>query len=176
MIRSHDRMMLARAARLALRAHGEAEPNPTVGCIVHDSNDVRAGEGRTARCGGPHAEVVALREAGTSARGGTAWVTLEPCNHHGRTPPCVDALVTAGIRRVVIGTRDPNPVASGGIERLRAAGVVVDVVDDVTGRLRSNTMTAIMGGSGSGKSSLLNALCGRAYCECGPCRCWIPTA
>lgn len=131
MIRSRDRMMLARAARLALRAHGEAEPNPTVGCIVHDSNDVRAGEGRTARCGGPHAEVVALREAGASARGGTAWVTLEPCNHHGRTPPCVDALLTAGVRRVVIGTRDPNPVASGGIERLRAAGVVVDVVDDV---------------------------------------------
>lgn len=127
----HDRAMLATAARLALRAHGEAEPNPTVGCIIEDRDGHRVGEGRTAICGGPHAEVVALARAGEAARGGTAWVTLEPCNHHGRTPPCVDALIQAGIARVVIGMADPNPVAAGGIQRLRDAGVQVDLVDDL---------------------------------------------
>jgi diaminohydroxyphosphoribosylaminopyrimidine deaminase/5-amino-6-(5-phosphoribosylamino)uracil reductase len=80
-----------------------------------------------ARAGGPHAEVIALREAGARARGGTLYLTLEPCNHHGRTPPCVDALLEAGLARVVIGCLDPNPfVAGGGATRLAKAGVVVD--------------------------------------------------
>ena len=127
----HDRTMLEMAARLALRGHGEAEPNPTVGCVIADRDGHRVGHGRTSRCGGPHAEVVALARAGASAREGTAWVTLEPCNHHGRTPPCVDALIQAGIRRVVIGMADPNPVAAGGIARLREAGIQVDLMPDL---------------------------------------------
>ena len=127
----HDATMLAAAARLALRAHGEAEPNPTVGCIIADADGQRVGAGRTARCGGPHAEIVALARAGNAARNGTAWVTLEPCNHHGRTPPCVDALIKAGIARVVIGMADPNPVAAGGIDRLRAEGIQVQLVSGV---------------------------------------------
>ncbi|MAC19720.1 MAG: riboflavin biosynthesis protein RibD [Phycisphaerae bacterium] len=126
-----DRDLLSRAARLALRGHGHAEPNPSVGCIIADRNGRIAGRGRTQRPGGPHAEVMALRQAGDDARGGTAWVTLEPCNHHGRTPPCVEALLAAGIARIVVGTVDPNPLAAGGIARLRAAGVEVVVIDDV---------------------------------------------
>ncbi len=123
--------MLERAARIALRAHGEAEPNPTVGCIVADRDGVWAGSGRTSAPGGPHAEVSALAAAGERARGGTMWVTLEPCNHHGRTPPCVDAILAAGISRVVVGHRDRNAIAAGGLERLRESGVVVDVREDV---------------------------------------------
>ncbi len=128
---SRDREMLIRAARLAGRSHGLAEPNPTVGCIVSDAAGRIVGRGRTARTGGPHAEVQALAEAGDAARGGTAWVTLEPCNHHGRTPPCVDAVLAAGIRRLVVGSVDPNPIAAGGIDRLRAAGVEVVLIEDV---------------------------------------------
>ena len=123
-----DRRRLEHAARLALRGHGEAEPNPSVGCVIADAAGRVVAEGRTERVGGPHAEVVALRAAGDAARGGTAWVTLEPCNHHGRTPPCVDAMIDAGVARIVIGTRDPNPVAAGGLDRLRAAGVEVEVL------------------------------------------------
>ena len=126
-----DRDLLSRAARLALRGHGEAEPNPSVGCIVADRDGRIVGRGRTQRCGGLHAEIVALHQARDHARGGTAWVTLEPCNHHGRTPPCVDAILAAGIARLVVGTVDPNPLAAGGIARLRAAGVEVVVMDDV---------------------------------------------
>lgn len=128
---SHDRTMLRAAAAIACRAHGAAEPNPTVGCIIEDAEGHRVGEGRTSRFGGPHAEVMALAAAGTSARGGTAWVTLEPCNHHGRTPPCVDAVIRAGLARVVIGMVDPNPIATGGIDRLREAGIRVDIVEDL---------------------------------------------
>jgi diaminohydroxyphosphoribosylaminopyrimidine deaminase/5-amino-6-(5-phosphoribosylamino)uracil reductase len=131
-----DRKMLERAARVALRGHGDAEPNPSVGCVIADATGRVVAEGRTAICGGPHAEVVALRRAGDSARGGTAWVTLEPCNHHGRTPPCVVAIIAAGVGRVVVGVRDPNPVAAGGLDRLRAAGIEVVVRADVTAARR----------------------------------------
>ncbi len=104
-------------------------PNPRVGCALV-RGDVLLGLGFHQRCGGPHAEVEALRAAATAlgpdaARGATAYVTLEPCNHHGRTPPCVDALLAAGVVRVVVAVRDPHPVAGGGLERLRAAGVAV---------------------------------------------------
>jgi diaminohydroxyphosphoribosylaminopyrimidine deaminase/5-amino-6-(5-phosphoribosylamino)uracil reductase len=102
-------------------------PNPWVGCIV-EATDGRIFEGATEPPGGRHAEVVALDAAGASARGATAWVTLEPCAHHGRTGPCADALIAAGVARVVIGLEDPDArVAGRGIERLRAAGVAVDV-------------------------------------------------
>jgi diaminohydroxyphosphoribosylaminopyrimidine deaminase/5-amino-6-(5-phosphoribosylamino)uracil reductase len=97
-----------------------------VGCVLVSAGQV-VGEGWHERAGGPHAEVVALRAAGAAAKGATAYVTLEPCNHQGRTPPCANALVDAGIRRVVAAMRDPNPAVCGaGFETLRAAGVEVD--------------------------------------------------
>ena len=94
-------------------------PNPVVGAVVVARDEV-VGEGWHERTGGPHAEVVALEAAGERARGGTLFVTLEPCAHHGRTPPCVDAILAAGIARVVVGARDPNPKPDGrGFARLR---------------------------------------------------------
>jgi diaminohydroxyphosphoribosylaminopyrimidine deaminase/5-amino-6-(5-phosphoribosylamino)uracil reductase len=120
-----DRGFLRRAVRLALRGHGGAEPNPTVGCvIVRDGRTIAEGFHR--RCGEAHAEAMALRQAGPAARGATAFVTLEPCNHHGRTPPCSEALIAAGVARVVYATGDPHPKAQGGAARLAAAGIAVE--------------------------------------------------
>ena len=130
-IHDHDRMMLERAARRALRGHGEAEPNPSVGCVIADASGRVVGEGRTRHPGGPHAEIEAIRAAAAAARGGTAWVTLEPCNHHGKTPPCVDAIIAAGIARVVVGSPESNEFASGGMDRLREAGIEVVLRPDV---------------------------------------------
>jgi diaminohydroxyphosphoribosylaminopyrimidine deaminase/5-amino-6-(5-phosphoribosylamino)uracil reductase len=104
---------------------GGTYPNPPVGAVILDSDGEVAGIGATEPTGGPHAEVVALRRAGVRAAGGTAVVTLEPCNHHGRTPPCVDALVAAGISTVVYAVSDPNAVAAGGATRLSESGVHV---------------------------------------------------
>lgn len=119
-----DAAWMQRAIALAWQAGPEVRPNPRVGCVlVRDG--VCVGEGFHARVGGPHAEVVALRAAGDAARGATAYVTLEPCNHHGRTPPCVDGLLAAGVTRVVCACRDPHPQARGGLDRLAAAGVEV---------------------------------------------------
>ena len=117
---------MRRAARIALRANGDAEPNPMVGCVVLDRSGGIVAEARTARCGGPHAERAALGSAGPLARGGTLLTTLEPCCHHGRTPPCTDAIIEAGIERVIFGTVDPNPVAAGGARVLVEAGIRVD--------------------------------------------------
>ncbi|MBE0416441.1 MAG: bifunctional diaminohydroxyphosphoribosylaminopyrimidine deaminase/5-amino-6-(5-phosphoribosylamino)uracil reductase RibD [Coriobacteriia bacterium] len=120
---------LRRAWTLAQRGLGTTSPNPMVGCVVvRDSRVI--GEGWHERVGGPHAEAVALVQAGPSACDATAYVTLEPCAHHGRTPPCTDALVKAGVARVVIGMPDPSEVASGGAERLRAAGIDVSFAED----------------------------------------------
>ena len=118
---------LARALDLAERGRGGTAPNPVVGAVlVHDG--VVVGEGWHQRAGGPHAEVVALDAAGDDARGATLYVSLEPCAHHGRTPPCADALIAAGVSRVVAAVGDPNPKTNGlGFERLRAAGVEVDL-------------------------------------------------
>lgn len=116
--------LMRRAAALAAGRH--THPNPTVGCVVLDRHGAVVGEGHHPGPGQPHAEVMALAEAGPAARGGTAIVTLEPCVHHGRTPPCVEALVAAGVARVVVGAIDPDPrVAGAGIERLAAAGIEV---------------------------------------------------
>ncbi|MDA8316621.1 MAG: bifunctional diaminohydroxyphosphoribosylaminopyrimidine deaminase/5-amino-6-(5-phosphoribosylamino)uracil reductase RibD [Actinomycetota bacterium] len=115
------------ALELAQRARAYSSPNPWVGCRLVAA-DGRVFEGSTAPPGGPHAEVVALRNAGAAARGATAYVTLEPCAHHGRTPPCTDALIAARARRVVVGILDPDPRVNGrGLSALRAAGVEVEL-------------------------------------------------
>ncbi|MBQ1012029.1 bifunctional diaminohydroxyphosphoribosylaminopyrimidine deaminase/5-amino-6-(5-phosphoribosylamino)uracil reductase RibD, partial [Micromonospora sp. M51] len=113
---------MRRAIELAARGLGTTSPNPVVGCVLLDSDGEVVGEGFHAYAGGPHAEIVALAQAGRRAKGGTAVVTLEPCDHTGRTGPCSSALVQAGVGRVVIAVPDPNPVASGGAATLRAAG------------------------------------------------------
>lgn len=118
---------MARALRLARRGHYTTMPNPRVGCVLVKHDRV-VGEGFHVRAGEPHAEVNALREAGAAARGATAYVTLEPCSHHGRTGPCAVALVRAGVGQVVVAMQDPNPqVAGRGIARLREAGIPVQV-------------------------------------------------
>ncbi|MFN7751192.1 MAG: bifunctional diaminohydroxyphosphoribosylaminopyrimidine deaminase/5-amino-6-(5-phosphoribosylamino)uracil reductase RibD [Pseudomonadota bacterium] len=119
---------MARALELAARGLHTTTPNPRVGCVIVDSGGEVAGEGWHEVAGGPHAEVVALRAAGARARGSTAYVTLEPCSHHGRTPPCADALLAAGVARVVAAMRDPNPRVRGeGLARLAAAGIATEV-------------------------------------------------
>jgi diaminohydroxyphosphoribosylaminopyrimidine deaminase/5-amino-6-(5-phosphoribosylamino)uracil reductase len=120
-----EQAAMHRALALAETARGRTSPNPPVGAVILDRAEALAGEGITAPAGGPHAEVAALAAAGDRARGGTAVVTLEPCAHTGRTGPCTEALLAAGIRRVVYAVDDPNPLASGGADALRAAGVTV---------------------------------------------------
>jgi diaminohydroxyphosphoribosylaminopyrimidine deaminase/5-amino-6-(5-phosphoribosylamino)uracil reductase len=122
-----DEKPLARALELAERGRGTTAPNPLVGAVLVRDGEV-VGEGWHERAGGPHAEIVALQQAGPRARGATLYVTLEPCAHHGRTPPCADALVEAAVARVVAAVGDPNPLTNGaGFERLRAAGVEVEL-------------------------------------------------
>jgi diaminohydroxyphosphoribosylaminopyrimidine deaminase/5-amino-6-(5-phosphoribosylamino)uracil reductase len=117
---------MRRAVALSARALGATAPNPVVGCVILDTAGDVVGEGWHRKAGGPHAEVHALRAAGERARGGTAVVTLEPCNHTGRTGPCAQALIEAGVARVVHAVSDPSPAASGGAATLRAAGVDVE--------------------------------------------------
>ncbi|WP_413763210.1 bifunctional diaminohydroxyphosphoribosylaminopyrimidine deaminase/5-amino-6-(5-phosphoribosylamino)uracil reductase RibD [Variovorax sp. Varisp41] len=127
----HDAQHMASALRLAASALLITDPNPRVGCVIADAQGRVLGQGHTQKAGGPHAEVMALRDAaaqGHSVAGASAYVTLEPCAHHGRTGPCCDALIAAGIGRVVASLADPNPLVAGqGFERLRAAGVAVEV-------------------------------------------------
>lgn len=121
---------LDRAVELASRGHGTVLPNPVVGCVLLSPVGGIVGEGWHQRAGGPHAEVVALSDAGDAARGATAVVTLEPCDHAGRTGPCSRALIAAGITKVIVAVRDPWPTAAGGIETLRAAGIEVVEPDE----------------------------------------------
>ena len=122
-----DREHLARALELAERGRGGTAPNPVVGAVLVRDGIV-VGEGWHERAGGPHAEIVALEAAGEDAQGATLYVSLEPCAHHGRTPPCADAVVAAGVTRVVAAVGDPNPKTSGvGLDRLRAGGVEVEI-------------------------------------------------
>ena len=121
-----DHALMARALRLAERGAYTARPNPMVGCVIARDGEV-VGEGWHQRKGGPHAEVFALQAAGDRARGATAYVSLEPCAHHGSTPPCADALVAAGVVRVVAAMRDPFPSVDGaGFDRLKVAGIAVE--------------------------------------------------
>ena len=122
-----DRVWLERALELAERGRGTTAPNPVVGTVLVREGEI-VGEGWHERAGGPHAEIVALQAAGERARGATLYVTLEPCAHHGRTPPCADALAAAGVARVVAAVGDPSPENDGaGFERLRAAGIEVEL-------------------------------------------------
>ncbi len=124
--RSMDSRWMAQALRLAEQGLYGTSPNPRVGCVLV-ADERLVGSGWHRRAGEPHAEVLALREAGNEARNATAYVTLEPCSHHGRTPPCAEALIAAGVARVVVAVRDPNPMVAGeGIARLRDAGIAVD--------------------------------------------------
>jgi len=121
-----DAFWMGRAVDLARRGRRGASPNPMVGAVVLDAGGRLAGQGWHAVFGGPHAEIVALQEAAGRTRGGTLYVTLEPCDHHGKTPPCTRAILEAGIRRVVIALSDPTALAGGGADRLRRAGLQVD--------------------------------------------------
>ena len=129
-------MSLERALELAERGRGTTHPNPVVGAVVTRDGDV-VGEGWHERKGGPHAEVVALEAAGDRARGATLYVTMEPCAHHGTTPPCTEAVLRAGIAKVVAGSLDPNPEARGGLDVLRAAGVDVELQDSFAARAQN---------------------------------------
>jgi diaminohydroxyphosphoribosylaminopyrimidine deaminase/5-amino-6-(5-phosphoribosylamino)uracil reductase len=139
MPKDFDQELMRRA--IALGEKGDPSPNPHVGGVIADAEGKVLGEGFHESTGLDHAEVAALKAAGSKAQGQTLYVSLEPCNHQGRTPPCVDAILAAGIKRVVIGCRDPNPrVAGGGIERLREAGVEV-----VEGVLEAEAQNLIKG-------------------------------
>jgi diaminohydroxyphosphoribosylaminopyrimidine deaminase / 5-amino-6-(5-phosphoribosylamino)uracil reductase len=129
-------MTLARALELAERGRRTTHPNPVVGAVVVSDGEV-VGEGWHERKGGPHAEVAALRAAGERARGSILYVTMEPCAHHGDTPPCTAAVVEAGVARVVVASLDPNPKARGGLDELRRAGVDVELVDSFPARAQN---------------------------------------
>ena len=122
-------MSLERALELVAGGPRNGYPNPTVGAVVVDADGATLGEGISEPAGGRHAELVSLDQAGARARGATLFVTMEPCAHHGRTPPCVDAIVAAGIARVVAACSDPSRGAGGGAEALRSAGVEVELLD-----------------------------------------------
>jgi diaminohydroxyphosphoribosylaminopyrimidine deaminase / 5-amino-6-(5-phosphoribosylamino)uracil reductase len=129
-------MSLERALELAERGRGTTHPNPVVGAVVARDGAVVA-EGWHERKGGPHAEVVALTAAGDGARGATLYVTMEPCAHHGTTPPCTDAVLRAGVAKVVAGSLDPNPEARGGLDVLREGGVEVELRDSFAARAQN---------------------------------------
>ena len=130
---SLDKATCSRVAQaLALRAERLSNPNPRVGCVITSRSGEVLGQGHTQQVGGPHAEVMALRDAqahSASLKGATVFVTLEPCSHHGRTPPCCDALIAAGIAKIVVATLDPNPKVGGrGLQLLRAGGIEVELL------------------------------------------------
>jgi diaminohydroxyphosphoribosylaminopyrimidine deaminase/5-amino-6-(5-phosphoribosylamino)uracil reductase len=127
---------LERALQLAERGRGTTHPNPVVGAVLVRDGEI-VGEGWHERPGGPHAEIAALEAAGEASRGARLYVTMEPCSHHGRTPPCTEALLEAGVAGVVAASLDPNPEAGGGLERLRAAGVEVELADTFAARAQN---------------------------------------
>jgi diaminohydroxyphosphoribosylaminopyrimidine deaminase / 5-amino-6-(5-phosphoribosylamino)uracil reductase len=127
---------LQRALELAERGRGTTHPNPVVGAVVVRDGEV-VGEGWHERKGGPHAEVIALAQAGEQARGAELYLTMEPCAHHGTTPPCTDAVLASGVAKVVAGSLDPNPKAGGGLEVLRQAGVETELADSLEARAQN---------------------------------------
>lgn len=168
-----DERFMARALAVAKRGH--PSPNPHVGAVAVNAVGEVIGEGHHESAGGDHAEIVALRAAGDSVAGGTLYVTLEPCNHHGRTPPCVDAIVAARIARVVIGCRDPNPqVTGGGIEALRREGIHVEtgILEQESGALLAPWAKYVTTGIPYVRLKLALSLDGRIATRTGASR-WI---
>lgn len=174
-----DRRLMARALALAERGLFTTTPNPRVGCVVA-RDGVVLGEGWHVQAGGAHAEVVALDDArahGRDTRGATLYATLEPCNCHGRTPPCVDAVLAAGVARVVAAMRDPNPAQEGGVARLRAAGVRVDVglLEEQAHALNPGFVSRVTRGRPWVRTKLAASLDGRTALASGESR-WITSA
>ena len=169
-----DAHYMARALELARRGHYTTHPNPRVGCVIVRDGEV-VGEGWHIRAGEPHAEVHALRAAGDNARGATAYVTLEPCSHHGRTPPCADALVNAGVARVVAAMQDPNPeVAGRGLQRLAQAGIATEsgVLEGEARKLNEGFLKRMEHGLPFVRVKLAMSLDGRTAMESGESQ-WI---
>ncbi len=172
--RAQDERFMRRAFDLARRALGDTSPNPVVGAVVVKRGRV-VGEGYHRRAGLPHAEVEALQRAGRQAAGATLYVNLEPCNHVGRTPPCCDAVLAAGVARVVVAMRDPNPLVNGaGIRRLRQAGVTVDadVLRDDALRLNAPFVKSIRRGLPWVVAKIAQSLDGKIATRTGESR-WI---
>lgn len=177
MMNRQDQTFMAQALLLAKRGMYTADPNPRVGCVLV-SGDGIVGEGWHERAGGPHAERAALQAAGARARGATAYVTLEPCCHHGQTPPCTDALIAAGIGRVVFASEDPNPAVSGaGARQLVAAGIDVQggVMAESCDALNIGYMTRRRSGRPYVRSKIAASLDGRTALENGASQ-WITGA
>ncbi len=169
-----DHAHMARALRLAERGLYTTQPNPRVGCVIAHAESI-VGEGWHERAGEPHAEVFALREAGVRARGATAYVTLEPCSHFGRTPPCADALIAAGISRVVAASDDPNPrVAGEGLRRLFGSGIAVEtgLMREAARELNRGFFSRIERGRPWVRVKLAMSLDGRTALANGPSK-WI---
>jgi len=169
-----DAHYMARALELARHGHYTTHPNPRVGCVIVRDGAV-VGEGWHVRAGEPHAEIHALRAAGERARGATAYVTLEPCSHHGRTPPCADALVKAGVARVVAAMQDPNPqVAGRGLQRLEQAGIATDsgVLEGEARKLNEGFLKRMEHGLPFVRVKLAMSLDGRTAMESGESQ-WI---
>ncbi len=166
---------MAAALSLAARNLGQTWPNPAVGCVIVDERGHVVGRGWTQRGGRPHAETEALKMAGERARGGTAYVTLEPCSHHGKTPPCAEALVAAGIKRCVAAIEDPDPRVSGrGLAKLREAGIAVEagVLAERARELNAGFLTRITRGRPLVALKLATSLDGRIATRAGESR-WI---
>ncbi|MCK0169321.1 bifunctional diaminohydroxyphosphoribosylaminopyrimidine deaminase/5-amino-6-(5-phosphoribosylamino)uracil reductase RibD [Jannaschia sp. S6380] len=169
-----DRRFMDHALTLAARGLGRVWPNPAVGCVI-ESGGIVLGRGWTADGGRPHAETMALAQAGSTAHGATAYVTLEPCAHHGHTPPCTDALIDAGIARVVIAQRDPDPRVNGrGLARLHAAGIeIVEGMREAAARtLQNGFLTRVTMGRPMVTLKLATTLDGRIATASGESR-WI---
>lgn len=169
-----DAHYMARALELARNGHYTTHPNPRVGCVIVKDGQI-VGEGWHVRTGEPHAEVHALRAAGDKARGATAYVTLEPCSHHGHTPPCADALVHAGVARVVAAMQDPNPsVAGRGMQRLAQAGIATEsgVLEGEARKLNEGFLKRMEHGLPFVRVKLAMSLDGRTAMESGESQ-WI---
>jgi diaminohydroxyphosphoribosylaminopyrimidine deaminase/5-amino-6-(5-phosphoribosylamino)uracil reductase len=169
-----DSQWMAQALRLAERGLYTTTPNPRVGCVLVSAGKV-VGEGWHERAGEPHAEVHALRSAGGAARGATAYVTLEPCSHHGRTPPCAEALIAAGVSRVVCAMQDPNPLVAGsGLALLRAAGIEVEcgLMEGAARELNTGFITRMSRGAPWVRSKIAASLDGRTALANGTSQ-WI---
>ena len=177
MITGDDYRYMAQALRLAERGLYTTTPNPRVGCVLVRNTEV-VGAGWHEIAGGPHAEVNALSQARKRARGATAYITLEPCCHHGRTPPCVDALIRAGVKRVVVATVDPNPqVAGAGIEQLRKAGIDVapGVLEEQAAALNPGFFRRMRDGRPHVRCKMAMSLDGRTATASGASK-WITSA